>query len=131
MQGNFMNYKNYNVPQEEMFLGHFKSSKRIKKSLLEWIVFKPSDRIFINIEILGNQGFLCATCDGIGMMRYDNKKSPTFVDSQWVIDEKIGGEISREIERLVNELRNNESFIQIDEELKTTETEPRGASFAK
>jgi len=97
-----------------MFLCNFTSSKRIKKSLLEFVVFKPSNRIFINIEILGTQGILCASCDGIRMMRYDNKKSPTFVDSQWVIDEKMGGEVSKEIERLIIELRNNPSFQNIE-----------------
>lgn len=99
----------------EFQINHFKCNKRMKKSLLEFVAFDKEKRIFINIEILGTSGILCACCDGIAMFRYNNKKSPTFIDSQWVIDEKIGGkDVWFEIKRLVEELQNNKSLWEYD-----------------
>ena len=104
----------YDPPKdEEMFLSHFgnSSKKRIKKSLMEFIFFIKDKRIFINYEILSTNALLCAMADGITILRYDNKKSPMFIDSQWIIDEKIDGEeFYTEIKRLTDELRSNETL---------------------
>jgi len=92
-------------PNEEMLLGHFSTTKRIKKKLREWLFFESTQQVFVNSELLGTSGFLCALHDGISQLRYDNKSSPFFIDSQWIIDEKIGDGIWKEVERLVKELR--------------------------
>lgn len=116
----------YDPPKdEEMFLGHFsnKLKKRIKKSLMEFIFFKNSGsengKIFVNYDLLSDSGKLCSMADAITLLRYDNKKSPLFIDSQWIIDEKIGGiEFYTEIERLIKETRSNERLWKEEKEVE-------------
>lgn len=110
-----MNEKYAPPVNAEFQINHFKASKKTKKSLLQFIAFDKEKRIFFNIEILGTNGILCASCDGIPMFRYDNKKSPYFIDSQWIIDEKIGGKnVWCEVKRLVEELKSNKSLWEYD-----------------
>lgn len=100
----------YDPPlNEEMIRSYFISKKRIKKKLLEFIAFEKNKRIFVNSELLGTNGLLCAMSDGITMMKYE-KNSPHFIDSQWIIDEKIGCDLWKEIKRLTDELRENKSL---------------------
>ena len=109
-----MNTEKYMPPKDEdQFLITLNSNKKLKKSLRQFIIFKSNRQIFINAELLGTSGMLCYLCDGVPLIRYDNKKSPYFIDSQWVIDEKIQGEsFCKELKRIVEELREREEIWQ-------------------
>ena len=98
-------------PNEEMLLLTLECKKRMKKSLKECIFFEKTKQVFLNFELLGTSAYICALCDSIPLLRYD-KKSPFFIDSQWIIDEKIGGkEFYQEIQRLANEVRNSKKVF--------------------
>jgi hypothetical protein len=103
-----MNTSKYDAPQNtEYYIGHFtaKGDKRLKKSLREWMLYPKERKLFVNVALLNEEGLLCMYCDGISRIKYLDKKSPTFINSQWIIDEKIGGsEFYNEIKRLQQEV---------------------------
>ena len=98
----------YSRPKDDTYRqGHFTviKGKKCSEKKREWHFYDSTGQIFINIEILGGQAFMCAVIDGVDM--YHHKGSDVvFVDSQWAIDEKIGGdECQKELMRLTGELR--------------------------
>lgn len=105
-----MDTSKYMPPKDEdMHLITLPSSKRMKKEHRQFIVFKKNKRIFFNISLLRGSSVMCYLCDGVPTIKYD-EKSPSFIDVQWAIDEKIGGELCIQLGRIQKELSEREDL---------------------
>ena len=110
--------KNFKAPEEDFYIGYFKSARGKKKSKVkrEWHLYPRSKKLFVNLLLAGNQGFLCAHFDGIGMYRSPNNKDHLFVDIDWMIEEPmVCKENSQELKRLKGEVLMSNKDVLEDE----------------
>jgi hypothetical protein len=80
---------NYDIPDEDgMAITFGNEDSKVPLIYRQVHVYKKAQKVFVPLGLFGQKVFLCASFDNVAVYSRE-KGGELFVDSQWLLDEKL------------------------------------------